>query len=589
MTDWSLDHIHPHLLKTITEELKFESPTNVQAEFFKYINKRCDFLVASKTGSGKTLCFLLTILNKIFNQLDKGDKEYLENDLIDALIILPSRELAIQVFKEFKRFLTGQYKGIKISLIIGGFSKEKQLRVLNKQSKIVIATPGRLWDMIEQDKAEKLYYLGGIQYLVLDEIDRIIELGQFKELKKVFNFLFKQTIAKQVSEELPKNLGQEDEFIEHDGKKIKILDEFQIENIPVLSEEEKVVIANRIKSRRCFLVSATLTKLSGTSRMMTNKGFSAKIKKLRRHKKLNNDSDINPKMLDIMQKIVLNHPLKIVDLSNNEELLPQGLKIQKIKCNTDERIHFLYYFLKTREELTIVFVNSINAANKLNNILRNLNIQSVSINSKMRQGQRIKKLESFKKGNKRVLVTTDLASRGIDIEDVSLVIHYHLPKDFDTFVHRCGRTARAGKTGLSIIISDADDHKRFVKYLRDIGQGNFENITVKPFELKKNEDLVLEAIKLEKEDFTITKNEKDNNWIRKAAKELELDDVDGLINYEDNRVELDRKRKNLRHNKKMHKQKLNASNNKLKKRHSSFLAPCDVQAINEKIKRFKQK
>lgn len=588
MSNWDLANIHPHIAEVVTEQLKFESPTDVQAEFFNLINKRCDVLIASKTGSGKTLCFLTAILNRVFSQFDKKGKEYLESDDIDALIILPSRELAIQVYKEFKKFLTEKYKAIKVSLIVGGFSKEKQLRIISQHSKIVIATPGRLWDMIEQEKITRLWHLGGIKYLVLDEIDRIIELGQFKELKKVFDFIFKFALTSTAKDEgLPKNIQKHDEFVEFEGQKVRVIDEYEFTDDPKLSAEEISRIQKRMKNRRCFLVSATLTHISNTSRMMTNKRFSEKIKKLKAKNKT--DEKINPKLIDAMSKLILNHPMKILDQTSDDQLMPKKLRIQKVKCNTDEKIHFLYHFLKTAEGLTIVFVNSIQAAWKINSILKSLNINSVSINSKMRQGHRIQRLEDFQKSKKTVLVVTDVASRGIDVADVRLVIHYHMPKDFDTFVHRCGRTARADAEGLSLIISDADDHKRFNHYIKDLGAANLEHIVVSPSELYKTHDLVEQAVKLERESYNLDKKTKANNWIKQAAQEIGFDEFDELDECEEDKEAINYKKKELKKSKKVHMNELKNYNLSASKKFSTFLSPLDVASINDGLKRVKNK
>lgn len=587
MSNWDLTNLHPHLSKVITENLKYDSPTDVQAEFFKILNKRCDVLLASKTGSGKTLCFLTAILNRAFIQFDKKGKEYLESDDMDALIILPSRELAIQVYKEFKKFLTEQYKSIKVSLIVGGFSKQKQLRTINDHSKIVIATPGRLWDLIDQEKVKRLWHLGGVKFLVLDEIDRIIELGQFKELKQVFDFIFKHALTKKADTdaEMPK-IAPEDEFVEFEGQKVRIMDEFEFNHDPQLSPEEIEKIQKRMKNRRCFLVSATLTRISSTSRMMTNKRFSDKIKKLQ--KKNKGDEKINPKLIDAMSKIVLNHPMKVLDLTTDDQLMPAKLKIQKVKCLTDEKVHFLFHFLKSSPGLTIVFVNSINAAWKVNNILKNLNINSVCVSSKMRQVHRIQRLEDFQNSKKTVLITTDVASRGIDIPNVKLVIHYHMPRDFDTFIHRCGRTARADTEGLSILIADADDHKRFNSFVRDLGGSNVESIVISPSELYKSHDLVEKALKLERETFQLDKKEKNNSWIRKAAEEIGIDEFDDIQDVDEHKQVIKAKRNELKFAKKRHFAELIAHNTTATKKFSTFLSPMDVASINQSLKRVKK-
>ena len=151
-------------------------------------------IVAAKTGSGKTMTYVLPILSNLLYAYENGELP----DRIQSLVLVPTRELALQVFQQFKKMVNNEnLKQIRSTLIIGGLSKEKQLRIMKKKPHIIISTAGRLWDLIDQDDIPYLKYLPGIRYLVLDEADRMIELGQFKEIGKVLSFIYKDCLDKQ--------------------------------------------------------------------------------------------------------------------------------------------------------------------------------------------------------------------------------------------------------------------------------------------------------------------------------------------------------------------------------------------------------
>lgn len=207
----------------------------------------------------------------------------------------------------------------------------------------------------------------------------------------------------------------------------------------------------------------------------------------------------------------------------------------KITCHHDDKLLYLTHFIDTSpDEDIIVFVNSISSAKKIKSILDCMDIASANLHSKQQQRQRLKMLDSFKNSKKRILVATDVASRGLDIPQTSLVIHFHTPKDLDTFFHRCGRTSRTGgKQGRSIIISDADDKLRFNKWKFDLPQNCVKNIEVNIQLLDKIRKYVGQANIIEKENFRILKESKEEKLRKRMAEQLDVNLSDEDMNQYD--------------------------------------------------------
>lgn len=539
MSAWDLFGLHPHLVSVLEEQFGFEHPTDVQSEFLKFTNSRQDILVASRTGSGKTFCYLLPILNSVLHRFDKlnsgaaqpedeqnGDGKKRQSNYMEGLIFVPTRDLAVQVYREAKKFLSGPYASIHLCLIIGGMFREKQLRTLGQSPAIVISTPGRLWDFMENEKAPAIRKLAGVKFLVLDEIDRIIELGQFKELTQILNFVYSEALNEQELLRQTALDSQEKEFVEFNGEKIEVLKENQFETGEILTEKEIENLKKRAAMRRTFVISATLTKISSTSRMLSNKKFQKTIKEWKKKQKEGGATDdVHPKVLDIMAKLKTNKDFKVIDLVKDElKFLPASVTIQKIKSPTDDKIYYLYHVLRTQTSgLSIVFVNSINAVRKVKNVLEFLKVECVNLHSKMRQVQRIDRLEKFEGQKRRCLVTTDVGARGLDIKDVELVIHYHTPRDMDTFVHRCGRTARGTASGRVLIISDPDDQKRLNKYVHDLPKDCIHMLELPIKEVFADKKLVDEALDIERQTHSKNREKKEETWIKKTADEIGFD------------------------------------------------------------------
>ena len=615
MTGWDSFKLHPHLVNTLTTKLGFESPTDVQAELLPFQNSPYDLLTAAKTGSGKTLCFVLPILSKILYNIDHNLKQEIpSNKFIDALVFAPTRDLALQIYQAFKLFTIEEYSKVKIASIIGGLSKEKQLRLVSKIPNVVIATPGRLWDLIQTEPTSSLRMLAGIKFLVLDEVDRIVELGQFEELGKVLNFIYKEAINEQsilstMSNSVNPQENQEDEVIQFNGQAVRVINEGDMESLPVEIINE---LKRRAKTRRTIIVSATLTKLSGTSRMMNNKKFRSMIKRIKK-KNAKSESELSsnqpsfsPKVLDILSKLKTKNELKVIDLTTDLKApLPATLSVERVRCPTSEKLYYLLYLLNNKlqnsKSLSIVFVNSINASRKLTKILIQLGNKVTALHSHMRQVQRIKKLHQFEDGKREILIATDVGARGLDLENVDLVIHFHLPRDFDTFIHRSGRTARAGRQGKTIMITDVEDSKRLTKYIREFPPNSIVNLDPEPSKIYENKDLIMKATELEKQMHIAEKEGKEEQWMIKAANEIgvEIDDINQfskkgrpLKKNNDPNAKHDFKIERTRKIDKIRNELADEENKKnfrVKKRFTSFVNHSDIADIAQKIRLIKNK
>ncbi len=426
-----------------------------------------------------------------------------------------------------------------------------------------------------------------IDFLVCDEIDRIIELGQFQEIQKIFKFMFKEALVKSQKDENFEKFENLRETVEFNGKVIEVYKDDEIEEKKRLTNEE-IRQAKFIQAkRRTILVSATLTKVSGTSRMIQNKKFKKYLKKNMKKNSTTNEQ-IHPKIMDIIKKIKFSNKLKIIDHSKETKgFLPEGLKIYHVECTTEQRMYYLDYLLTdfVNKGLVIIFVNSINASKKIKNILKQLGHSCVDIHSHMRQSQRIKKLESFLTQKRRILISTDVASRGIDVKNVQAVFHYHTPRDLDTFVHRSGRTARINTEGKSIVITDAHDGKRFQKYKRDLGE--IHKLDFKPSDVFRNEVLVDKALEIERQEHLLQRREKDRNWERSMAKEVGLD-FEADMRDTPKESSIKKQKRELKQMKRYYKQIRKKNEEEHSRQFSSFLSPMDIQQISQNLKKLKK-
>lgn len=347
----------PELLRAI-EEKGYSNPTTIQERAIPLILEGSDLLARSQTGTGKTAGFTLPMLQNLMKRACSRR--------IRALILTPTRELAVQVEENVTEL--GKYLPLKSKAVFGGVNIKSQIKALSKGIDIIVATPGRLLDLINQ----RFVSLSNIEIFVLDEADRMLDMGFIHDIRRILKLL--------------------------------------------------------PQSRQNLLFSAT---------------FSEDIKRLANgllnFPKIIEVARINS-TVDAITQIV--HP---VDCKRKTELLSN-----LIKTNNWQQV--------------LVFMRTKHSANRLADKLENNGISAVAIHGNKSQTARSKALVDFKNGKVRILVATDIAARGLDIDQLPRVVNFDLPNVPEDYVHRIGRTGRAGNSGEAISLVCIDEHQ----YLRDI-------------------------------------------------------------------------------------------------------------------------
>lgn len=337
------------LLKNL-ETLGYESPTAIQAASIPLLLDGHDLLGIAQTGTGKTAAFCLPILQKLIIQEDKG---------LRALIIAPTRELATQIHLSFEQY--GQGLGLTSLAIYGGVDQKNQVKALREGVDILVATPGRLLDLMDQG----LLRLGKVQMLVLDEADRMLDMGFIEDLHTI------------------------------------------IQSLP--------------SDRQSMFFSATM-----------------------------------PAPVAALSKKILNEPKRVEVSPNSSTVLKIEQKV--IFCKREDKFQLLRKLLKQEErELVVVFTKTKNSADKIKEYLRFHRIAATVFHGDKSQEDREKALFNFKNGSMKILIATDIAARGIDIQGVSHVINFELPMEAENYVHRIGRTARAGNSGTAITFCEESE------------------------------------------------------------------------------------------------------------------------------------
>ncbi len=353
-------HIIEPILKALTEE-GYTVPTPIQSKAIPIVLQGTDLLGCAQTGTGKTAAFAIPIL-----QLLSGHTPHDNKKRIRSLIVTPTRELAIQINESFKSY--GRHTGLVSTVIFGGVGQQQQTNALQRGVDILIATPGRLLDLMNQ----KFISLKEIQIFVLDEADRMLDMGFIHDVKKILHALPQKRQSLFFSATMP----------------------------------------------------AEIVKLSGT--ILHNP---AKV-------------TITPESLTVD---IINQHILFVDKGNKNALLLHILKDKAIKT-------------------VLVFTRTKHGADKVVKVLLKNNIKTEAIHGNKAQNARQRALANFKAQTTRVLVATDIAARGIDVDDMEFVINYEMPNIAETYVHRIGRTGRAGAKGTAYSFCDAEEKE----YLRDI-------------------------------------------------------------------------------------------------------------------------
>lgn len=382
--------------------LKFSKPSNIQASTIPEIMAGRDLIGKASTGSGKTLAFGIPIVERyLATKSTSKEQDSKTPNVPTALIIAPTRELAHQITAHLTDLcIKGDFDAPSIATITGGLSVQKQRRQL-EHADIVVGTPGRLWEVISSGQG-LLRSLKQVKFLVLDEADRLLSQGHYQELGEIL-----------------KVLDRVDEEEENDEEPAPEVERQTLVFSATFSKGLQQKLAGKVKFG------------SGTGDIM-NKADSMEYLL----KKLNFRED-QPRYID----------------ANPESQMASKLREGLIECAGPEKDLYLYSLLLFHpNKRALIFTNSISAVRRLTPFLTNLNLPALPLHSSMIQKARLRSIERFKERPGSILVATDVAARGLDIPKVDLVIHYHLPRAADTYVHRSGRTARADASGSSIII-----------------------------------------------------------------------------------------------------------------------------------------
>lgn len=345
--------------------------------------------------------------------------------------------------------------------IVGGISAQKQERLLSRKPHIVVATPGRLWDFMKSGHAY-LTDLSGLSFLVIDEADRMIQQGHYSELSSIVN-----TIKGEVERR----------------------DKYNFQT---------------------FIFSATLTLPASLRKRLRKGGGGA------------SGSASLEKLIDTLPFSSKAKP-KIVDLTSDRRIADK-ISEAVISCPEDERDEYLYCLLTKYPGRTIVFVNAISSVRRLAALLKLLGLPAAPLHAGMQQRQRLKYLDRFKEDDNAILVATDVAARGLDVKNVKCVVHYQIPASVDTYVHRCGRTARAEEEGIAIALVVPKESPRFLALLRALGnEKGLPDFSIDGTLIKAAKKRVRLAVRLDELVRKHSKTNADNAWKKRSADELGIE------------------------------------------------------------------
>ena len=370
MHDFTSFGLSEPLLRAIASE-GYRTPTPVQMEAIPPLLEGRDVLGIAQTGTGKTAAFALPVLQAKCRDSRRGQRRVLR-----TLVLTPTRELAAQIDERFGAY--GAFIDVQHRVIFGGVSQVPQVRALQRGLDILVATPGRLLDLVGQGHVD----LSQIEFFVLDEADRMLDMGFINDIKKVLKLLPSRRQNLLFSATMPKSIATLAGSFLRDAVRIEV------------TPEEMTVEA-------------------------------------------------------VEQRVMY------VDKANKRHLLAALIKQHRVNRG-------------------IVFTRTKHGANRLVKQLAQADIDSIAIHGNKSQGARTRALAGFKNGSVPILVATDIASRGIDVEGVTHVFNFDLPNEPESYVHRIGRTARAGKSGVALAFCDDTEGG----YLKDI-----ERLTGTPIEV----------------------------------------------------------------------------------------------------------
>ncbi|GLR74611.1 DEAD/DEAH box helicase [Aliivibrio sifiae] len=404
------------LLARLTE-LEYQQPTPIQAQAIPSVLTGRDLIAGANTGSGKTATFALPMLQQIAELQQSGKTQNSKGNYVTGLVLVPTRELAKQVADSIKSYAVHFNGAIKTVSVFGGVSANTQMLSLRGGADILVATPGRLLDLISSNAIK----LDKVKTLVLDEADRMLSLGFTDELNELLALV-------------PKN-------------------------------------------KQTLLFSATF-----------------------------------PEEVQVLTQELLNNPVEIQLQSADASTLVQRV----FTVNKGEKTAVLAHLINQNEwRQALIFVNAKNSCNHLADKLSKRGITAEVFHGDKGQGARSRVLEAFKAGEIEVLIATDIAARGLDIEKLPVVINFDLPRSPSDYMHRIGRSGRAGEVGLALSLIDYEDYHHF-KIIEKKNKIRLEREQISGFEVDEEiTDALLEAIKpVAKPEGTGKKNKRKypDNW-----------------------------------------------------------------------------
>lgn len=396
------------ILKALKEE-KYSIPTTIQEEAIPLILNKRDVLGSAQTGTGKTAAFAIPILQLLYNDRQQRNRAR----KINALIITPTRELAIQIEESFSTY--GRYTDLNTTVIFGGVKQGSQVSAIQRGVDILVATPGRLLDLMDQG----IVKLNEIEYFVLDEADRMLDMGFINDIKKI--------------------------------------------------------IAKLPPKRQSLFFSATM-----------------------------------PNNIVKLSRRILTNPVKVevAAVSSTADTIQQHLYY----TNKETKRDLLSHILRDKKiDQVLLFSRTKHGADRIVRNLKKEKITAAAIHGDKAQNARQRALQDFKDGKIRVLVATDIAARGIDIDKLGYVINYDIPNESETYVHRIGRCGRAGDDGISISICEPEENtyikdiEKLIKQKIEVVKNNPFPQTERPMNAREKKEFEKEKMK-RKQEFFAAKN-----------------------------------------------------------------------------------
>ncbi|KAK9893420.1 P-loop containing nucleoside triphosphate hydrolase protein [Cystobasidium minutum MCA 4210] len=541
-------HLLPSLKRAIYS-LEFSKPSEIQEEVLSTVLqddtfevKQKDIVGVAETGSGKTLAYSLPILQDILSNIPAEG----ESKGLTALILCPTRELALQIRQHvgnvvYRASIPPNAEGIipadqlenaadeakgktkrtkhtpraNIVAVCGGMSVQKQKRLLSAKHgvDIIVATPGRLWELISsggEDSAELGKAIKRVKYLVLDEADRMIETGHFAELDNIVGLVRRSQKGQNAKATGATGKGK--------GKgKVELEDELEATMEDDFAHPEDSLEATAVREDvNTYVFSATMSK--ELQRNLKKKGKPSKRFAISDEEKGHLGA-----LGTLLAKLDFRDPdPTVIDLTSQSGLVAT-LQEAQVECMVSEKDYYLYYFLLRYPGRTLVFLGSIDGIRRLNPLLQMLKLDVAVLHSGMQQRARLKALDRFRSSNSMVLLATDVAARGLDVPAVEHVVHYQLPRSADTYIHRSGRTARAGNKGISLQLVAPEEKATQRALMKNLGRdGNIRELPVEFSLLTKIKERVDLARNIEVASHRADKASHDEAWLRKAAEDMEI-------------------------------------------------------------------